>query len=134
MNCAAVGDVIRHLNKLPENFQFYKFECFPKDANRVIYVEFTGGLCRKLKSGKRKGQWGYRGATDVRKFAVTIEDGEKMELQYESIFGKCHPCGGKGEVMASWSIADGMVMRMCRRCGGTGVPPGGTYAEGLVST
>ncbi len=118
-----MGIIERHLriaNDLPDAFRFFRWECFPKAAERVIYFELEGGVCVPLKSGKRKGSPNYRTSTDRKCFCVTVEESDRLQLQYEQETGSCHECMGEGKTVSRVSVVDGTEYRECCRCKGSG--------------
>ena len=94
------------------------------DGNDFIV---NGGVPRMLKAGKRKGQKTWRDSV-IERAVVTDAELKAEHARYEAATGKCGDCFGKGEVFASWSAAEGVKHRACKRCAGTGSAP--TTGEG----
>lgn len=95
----------------------------------------TGGVPRLLKAGPRKGESTWRDVP-TQKVVVTEAEIDAEKARYEADTGKCSDCMGKGDVLASWSVAEGIKYRPCKRCGGTGKPPNAQVicAGGVEST
>lgn len=102
----------------PEGWQVCAWERIG-DGNDLV-VE--GGVPRLLKSGRHKGKPTWRDVP-TQKTVVTGAEIEAEKTRYMAETGKCAECYGKGQVMASWSVVDGVKHRTCRRCNGTGAAP-----------
>lgn len=81
-----------------------------------------GGVPRELKAGPRKGKTTWRDVP-TQKAVVTGDELDAEHARYEAATGNCGDCFGKGKVLRRWSAADGVVMKPCARCGGTGKTP-----------
>ena len=81
-----------------------------------------GGVPRLLKSGPRKGEKTWRDGP-VQKAVVTRAELDAEHARYEAETGKCGDCYGRGEVLKSWSAAEGLKHRECKRCAGSGNAP-----------
>jgi len=77
-----------------------------------------GGVPRLLKQGPRKGRKTWDGPRQ--KTVVTID---AEHARYEEETGNCGDCGGTREAFQSWSAKDGVKMKVCSRCAGTGKRP-----------
>jgi hypothetical protein len=90
----------------------------PEGSDLVV----SGGVPRLLKAGPRKGKPTWRDVPTQRAVVTRAElDAEKA--RYEADTGKCSECMGTGKVLASWSAAEGVKYRPCKRCDGTGERP-----------
>ncbi len=119
MTLDTIEERLRREFNLPDDFHFYKWECFPNTGD-TIYVAFTGGgRCPLLSRGKRKGEPNHRKATECQTFNVTITQSDQWEDDYESETGKCRECRGEGKTV--WSVGvGGTKYRTCTACGGSG--------------
>lgn len=93
---------------------------------RDMIVE--GGIPRLLKSGPLKGQKTWQGQP-TQKAVVTGAEIDAEHARYEAETGKCGDCGGKWQVFARWSKANGTETKTCPRCGGTGEKPSNAVIE-----
>lgn len=73
------------------------------------------------RSGPRKGQtkWDKKSLTEAT-ILVTYAEMEVVANAYEATTGGCWPCSSTGMVFHSWSDAEGVKMKLCKRCGGSG--------------
>lgn len=111
---------LRVEHSLPENFHFYKWECFPHNG-KTIYVEYTGAIVNAVyKSGPKKGQPNFSKSTGDREFQVTMEQEARWMADYEQETGNCSSCEGKKQEWAGWSAAEWHKFRECRKCKGSG--------------
>lgn len=120
MNLNVIERRLKREHGLPENFEFWRWECFPKMAE-TIYIEFEGGeIQAKFKSGPRKGRPNYRTAINRRTFAVTIDKGAEWERDYVAETGNCLTCTGTGQEWRGWNRETGNKYRPCGKCQATG--------------
>jgi hypothetical protein len=101
---------------LPDDFVFYRWECFPKSAERVLYYELEGARCPLVRTGKRKGKPNFTKKSDVREFQVTPSEDSDWTREWESETGKCENCLGEGREVSRISVADGTEYRQCSSC------------------
>lgn len=82
--------------------------------------KLEGGITTPIASGKRKGQpkWGKR--STFLSCVVTDAELKQERAAYEARTGNCSECQGSGQVIKSWSVAEGVKTRDCTPCGGTG--------------
>jgi hypothetical protein len=106
----------KKLGKDPE-WKIFKWERVSMDTYDVI-VE--GGTPRLLTRGKNKGKKTWRDCTDIAKCFVTESESDAALREYENETGNCSMCFGEKEVFKRWSKSDGLEMRPCNKCGGTG--------------
>lgn len=119
MNLQTIEERVVKDNGLPADFVFYGFRVFPS-VGEPLGTEMTGAQCPRLKSGKNKGKPNYKLKTNERTFAVTNQQCEQFENDYESETGNCRRCRGSGKTVASVCVTDGTTWRECSRCSGTG--------------
>lgn len=103
---------------LPANWRIYKWECFPKGGDETIYVAVTGAVCEHFKAGERKNErnWKLRDKNTERTVNLPCGEHEAWKLEWEKRTGKCSRCTGDGEVLESWSVANGVKNRPCPKC------------------
>jgi hypothetical protein len=92
-------------------------------------VIVEGGIPRVLKSGPRKGKKTWRDMP-TQKVVVTVAEIDAEHARYEADTGTCGDCFGKGRVFARWSQANGVEMKECGRCKGTGIAPSNVELRG----
>jgi hypothetical protein len=120
-----IEDELTRQHSLPENFDFFKWRVLQRDPE---LIEFTGGIFRLLKSGKRAGckTWDGRDKSKDRTFYVTGDQAAAMTKNWIARTGLCPKCAGKREVMSSCGVLpDGgsyVNYRPCSECKGTGTP------------
>lgn len=100
----------------PEGYSFFRFERIGPDANKL-----TAGREGVHEKGRRKGQACW--LKPYLEVIVTDAEKEAAERAYESETGRCHGCRGDGEEIAGWSQENGLRMRLCHRCHGSGKAP-----------
>ncbi len=81
-----------------------------------------GGIPRLLKAGPRKGKKTWRDMP-TQKVVVTAAEIDVEHARYEAETGKCGDCFGNGQKFARWSQANGVELKECGPCKGTGVAP-----------
>ena len=116
-----LDEVARRKAKGPEGWAVCAWERIG-DGNDLIV---TGGVPRLLKAGPRKGKPTWRDVP-VQKVVVTGEEIAAERARYETATDNCADCMGIGKVFASWSAAEGVKHKDCRRCGGDGKAKEGT--------
>lgn len=112
----------RRLGNLPMTWSAYEFRMMGDGKDRThCMMHFAPH--RLKKSGKYKGRktWDVK---QRRQVLVSVEEKEAEERRYEAEDGKCYVCFGDGQDFASWSVEGGTRFRQCKRCNGTGKPPG----------
>ena len=122
MNLDIADRALRQRHNLPNEFQFFRYECFPKCGN-TIYVEIEGGFPTLYKRGEKTGtpNWKKMPRDTCRTFVITIHEYETaIEPEYVAATGNCPKCCGKGTELLSWSRTDGTKLQPCRKCNGTG--------------
>lgn len=109
---------------LPSNWRIYKWECFPKGGDETIYVAVTGAVCEHFKTGEHKNErnWKLRDKTTDRTVNLPCAEHDAWKREWEKRTNKCSECTGTGEVLQSWSVTDGVKMRMCPKCKGAKTP------------
>jgi hypothetical protein len=112
---------LRKLHKLPDEFRFYRFSVHP-DFGHAIYHELEGGIVPLITRGPNQGKPNWKKRTDVQRFIVRVEEIKTIDAAYERETSKCSRCMGEGDVVWSWSKAEGSKRRPCSKCGGTGKP------------
>ena len=113
---------------LAADWRIFRWECFPKSADKCTHVMVTGAVCNAvICSGKRAGQtnWDKRDKTTEFSLPVVIDDFEKWKPEWEKKSGKCWVCLGTGQRWIGWHHIDGDKYQPCKRCLTTGKPPGG---------
>lgn len=120
MNVSIIERRLKHDHKLPDDFHFCRWECFPK-SQATIYVELSGGQCPLKTRGPRKGKPNYSKATNRRTFVVTVEQAAQWEQEYADETGNCIVCMGSGQEIAKIDFVNKVTeYRDCRKCGGSG--------------
>jgi DNA-directed RNA polymerase subunit M/transcription elongation factor TFIIS len=123
MNTELIERQLKLMHELPDNFEFYKFAHV---QDKPPMTQFTGGLSRRLKSGKHRGMktWDGRDKTQDRTFYVTNEQYAEMERQYTEETGNCPKCLGKKVQFERWQRLDEesslTTYRTCGACNGVG--------------
>jgi hypothetical protein len=105
---------------LPNRWRAYKWECFPKRED-TIYVAITGAVCEHLKPNGET-NWKKRDKATERTVNLVLVEHESWKRGWEQKNSMCSDCIGSGQVMASWSVKEGLKTRPCRKCSGTGKP------------
>lgn len=112
--------MMTHLNSIarrktdnPHEWEIFKWEAI--GGGLIV----TGGVPRKLKSGKRKGKLTWRDSKSE-KVIITSEELKNEETLYEKTTGFCHHCEGKKSVFKSWDHIEGTKYQPCRDCSATG--------------
>lgn len=114
-----LGDIAARKSGVP-GWQWFHSEVVGPD------FMLEGGVPRKLKTGKRKGQVTWKGQPTTRVVVTRAELIAEMQA-YETTTGKCRECAGAKRVCRSVSVNDDKTVTRtygdCRRCKGTGSPP-----------
>lgn len=111
---------LRKANALPSDFAFFSWECFPKRADRLLYVELRGGVCPLYKSGKNKGRPNYSKSEREMTFCVTPDESAAWEREYARETGNCPECMGAGKNVSRCGVNIETEYRECRACSGSG--------------
>lgn len=112
----------RRLGNLPMTWSAYEFRMMGDGKDRThCMMHFAPH--RLKKSGKHKGQktWDVK---QRRQVLVSTSEKEAEERRFEAEDDRCYVCYGDGQEFGSWSVENGTRYRQCKRCGGTGKPPG----------
>jgi hypothetical protein len=109
-----ITEVARRKVSGPPEWEVYAWEHIGDTHDLLV----TGGVPRLLKSGPRKGKKTWDGKGE--KAVVTRAEMDEEQRRYECDTGNCGECLGSGEVFAGWSSTDGVKMKACRQCGGSG--------------
>ncbi|MEY1555294.1 hypothetical protein AB3Y40_06630 [Yoonia sp. R2331] len=112
---------IQAKGELPDGWDIYRWEA-KNHGTPFASIEFTGGVGRPLKSGKRKGQITWRDMDPSTEISVSLTRRELLEFreQWASETGICHQCHGNGTRWHGWSAVDGNRYKHCEYCDGTG--------------
>ncbi|MDE2426749.1 MAG: hypothetical protein KGO96_12680 [Elusimicrobia bacterium] len=132
MNLKLAEAYLRKAYSLPEEFWFAKWECFPKAGRETLYVEFTGGVPKILKSGPRKGRKTLRGIP-TRTLIISTAEYQRIEADYIADTGNCPKCMGDGnEVSRIDFVSKETTWRPCVKCNGTGTAAGFEAMNGVA--
>lgn len=104
---------------MTENWEVFRYECFPhmgKESTR--YFELEGAVAPRKGNGRPN--WKKRDRATQKIIVITIEEHDIWKKEWEIKTGKCSECEGKGEVLESISVYDGVKYRNCNKCLGTG--------------
>jgi hypothetical protein len=124
MTIEIIEQRLRNVEKLPEEFQFYRWESLPHDASERTHMQFSGGVTREtFKSGPRKGQpnWSKEDKSLARVFIVSEHEAKQWQLDYSEETGNCAECMGEKKTVAGWGKETGTRYRECYTCKGTGL-------------
>src|SRR5689334_17120423 len=74
---------------MPEAWQMFKWECFPKLSAQTIYVEITGAVAPLITRGKRKGQpnWRKFDRSTEKTIVITLTDADKWAAEWSAKTG-----------------------------------------------
>ncbi len=119
-------ELAREKENMPPTWRVYRWECFPKNGTRTIYLQVSGAVCVvKFSKGKRAGHtnWRMRDKTTERITHVLPAELDAYKAKWEAETGRCMDCFGNGQEWNGWSAAEGTIYRDCRRCKTTGAAP-----------
>jgi hypothetical protein len=105
---------------MPEGWQWFQLDAI-HDGTLV-----TGAACNVVfKRGPRKGtpNWDKRDRTTEAKLSIAVAEISERMLLWERETGQCSRCGGDGQELAGWCVAEGHKTRTCGRCDGSGKAP-----------
>ena len=109
-----LGDIAARKSGVP-GWQWFHSEVVGPD------FMLEGGVPRKLKTGKRKGQVTWKGQPTTRVVVTRAELDAEMQA-YEARTGKCCGCNGAMQVKRWLTSIDGCAMIDCRCCNDTRKP------------
>lgn len=115
----------REKSGLPK-FEITEWKCLPS-GGPYTHIQLSGAVYPVIKTrGPRKGHPDYqKPETGTRKtYILSNEEWDNWTATWQSQTGKCRKCVGRGDVMESWSAADGTKYKPCPACGGTGITNG----------
>ena len=107
---------------MPESWCMYRWECFPKTADKTLYYQVTGIVAPLKTKGKNKGRRNWRAGdkSTERVVILPVSDHEAWVAEWEKKTGNCAECTGTGRIMKRWSAASGAEYRPCGKCNGSG--------------
>lgn len=109
-------------NHLPDDWHWFRLECFPHGGPRCLYVEVEGAVAPLLTRGKNAGHpnWKKMDKTTRRTIVIPVDEHEGWLLEWERRTGKCPQCLGRGKETASVHYLTGATYQACGKCGGSG--------------
>src|SRR4029077_2583810 len=113
VNIEHVESAARRKLKASEGWKGHTFECVGEDY--IVTGSVPGG---KKRNGTPK--WAGEGEKAI----VTRAEAQDEIKRYERETKNCSICLGKKEVLARWSVVNGLELKPCKACGATGLAKG----------
>ena len=107
---------------MSENWRVYRFECFPKNGEKILYFELTGAVVPFYTRGEKKGKpnWSREDITTKHVVVLPVDEHDEWTRKWEQKTGKCANCQGSGKELEGCGI-HGTTYRCCRKCHGEGL-------------
>ena len=119
--------MIEHARELVQahpEWDGYDFEAIghSDDGSGAKLIRITGAVAPKKMRGKNKGErnWKLRDRATERTAYFTPDEHAAWVKAWQERTGLCHVCAGEGEMLENWSAANGVTMKPCSTCAGTG--------------